>query len=99
MAFTYLAPIKVTALTVGTQVVAAVVADGHSYVYPTPAVGSGLQYPTVRAIFSAPLPPGDSTPGDALATVQLNNANAFALPNDFTINGNTDWVLTATGTA
>jgi hypothetical protein len=98
MAFTYLAPIKVTSLTVGTQVVAAVVADGHSYVYPTPAAASGLQYPTVRALFAAPLPPGDATAGDALTTVQLSG-NAFTLPQDFTINGNTDWVLTATGTA
>lgn len=99
MAFTYNAPIKVTSLTVGTQVVAAVIADGHSYVYPAPASGSGLTYPTVRAIFAAPLPPGDTTAGDALQTVQLNTGNPFGQPADFTMNGNTDWVLTATGTA
>jgi hypothetical protein len=98
MAFTYTV-IKVTSLNVGDQVVAAVVADGHAYVYPTPAASSGLQYPTVRAIYSAALPPGDSTAGDALFTVQMNNANAFALPNDWTINGNTDWIIKATGTA
>lgn len=97
MAFTY-SVVKVTSLAVNTQVVAAVVADGHSYVYPTPASGSGLTYPTVRALFPAALPPGDSTAGDALTTVQLTGS-AFSLPQDFTINGNTDWVITATGTA
>lgn len=98
MAFTY-AVIKVTSLAVNDQVVAALAADGHCYVYPTPAASSGLTYPTVRSIVPAPLPPGDSTAGDALFTVQMNNANVFALPNDWTINGNTDWVIRATGTA
>ena len=98
MAFTYNAPIKVTSLAVGNQVVLAAAADGHCYVYPTPASGSGLTYPTVTKIVAAPLPPGDSTAGDALTTVYLSGS-AFTLPQDFTINGNTDWVVTATGTA
>lgn len=99
MAFTY-AVVRVTSLAVGNQVAGVLAADGHGYVYPTPASGSGLAYPTtVRAIFAAPLPPGDSTAADALTTVQLNNSSVFALPTDFTINGNTDWVITATGTA
>lgn len=97
MAFTY-SVVKVTSLTVGTQVAFAAAADGHCYVYPTPASGSGLSYPTVRSLFPAALPPGDSTSGDALTTVQMNG-DAFSLPIDFTINGNTDWVVTATGTA
>lgn len=101
MAFGTPSVIKVTSLAVGNQVILAAAADGHCYVYPTPASGSGLTYPTVRSITSAPLPPGDSTAGDALFTVQLNlnPANPFALPVDFTINGNSDWVVTVTGTA
>lgn len=99
MAFATPTAIKVTSLAVGNQVVAALAADGHCYVYPTPASGSGLQYPTVTKIVSAPLPPGDSTAGDALFTVYMSDASSFALPKDFTINGNSDWVVTVTGTA
>jgi hypothetical protein len=98
MAFTY-ALVKVNTLTVGTQVVLAAAADGHCYVYPTPAASSGLMYPTVAAVFTAPLPPGDVTAGDSLTTIQINTGNPFSKPADWTLNGNTDWVVTATGTA
>ena len=96
MAITLNAPIKATSLAVGNQVVLAAAADGHCYVYPAPTTGN--QYPLVRAIFPAALPSNDSTAGDVLFTVQLTGA-PFTLPQDFTINGNTDWVVTATGTA
>lgn len=97
MAFTY-SIVAVGSLAVGDQVRAVVCADGHSYVFPVPTTG-GASFPTtVRAIFAAPLPPGASAP-DGLTTVQLNNSSAFALPTDFTINGSTDFVVKATGTA
>lgn len=101
MAFTY-AVVRATATTptVGTQVAGVLAADGHGYVYTPPVSGSGLGYPTtVRAIFSQPVPSNDSNTSDALFTFQLNNSSPYALPTDFTINGNTDWIITATGTA
>jgi hypothetical protein len=99
MAFTYaLARATATTPAAGTQVAAVVCADGHGYVYNVPA--SGQAYPTtVRAIFSQPVPSNDSNASDALFTFQLNNSSAFSLPTDFTVNGNTDWIITATGTA
>lgn len=105
MAFTY-AVAKVDTLTVGTQIRAAVATDGHAYVYPTPASGSGLAYPTtVRAIFPAAVPAGTDNTGSPITntsvlwTVQLNNSSVYALPTDFTLNDTTDFVVTATGTA
>jgi len=100
MAFTYsVAKFTATTPAVGTQVVGVLCADGHGYVYPTPASGSGVGYPTtVRAIFAAPLPPGTGA-GDGLVTFQLNNSSVYNLPTDFTVNLNTDWAITATGTA
>lgn len=95
---------RVNSLSVGQQVVAAVAADGHSYVNPTPAAGSGLQYPTVRAIYPAAVPPGTDSGGNpvtatsVLWTVQLSGS-AFNLPIDFTLNPNTDYVIVTTGTA
>lgn len=102
MAFTYaVAKFTATSPAVGTQVVAVICGDGHGYDYMnlTPAASSGLAYPTtVRAIFPATLPPGTGT-GDGLVTFQLNNSSPYALPTDFTVNLNTDLVVTATGTA
>ena len=100
MAFTYaVQKFTATSPAVGTQVVGVLVADGHGYVYPTPASGSGVGYPTtVRAIFPAALPPGTSGT-DGLVTFQLNNSSVYNLPTDFTVNMNTDWCITATGTA
>ena len=100
MAFTYaVQKFTATSPAVGTQIVGVLVADGHGYSYPTPASGSGLAYPTtVRSIFAAPQPPGAGTT-DGLVTFQLNNSSAYNLPTDFTVNMNTDWCITATGTA
>lgn len=104
MAFTPLVPAKVNSIAVGDQIVFVACADGHAYVNATPAAGSGLQYPTVRAIFPAAVPPGTDSGGNpvtsaaVLWTVQLNGS-AFSLPIDFTINATTDWVGRATGTA
>jgi hypothetical protein len=97
MAITYNAPIRVNALTVGTQVVLAAAADGHCYVQTAPASGSGLGYPTVASIQQAVNAPGAGAT-DGLWTVYLTG-NAFSKPIDFTLNANTDWVVTATGTA
>lgn len=102
MAFTY-ALEKVNAISVGDQVVMAVAADGHAYVYPTPTTG-GAVYPTVRKIIPADVPAGTDSAGNpvtsaaVLWTVQVNGS-AFSLPIDWTINATTDWVVTATGTA
>jgi len=104
MAFTYVLPSRVNTLNVGDQVVFAVAADGHAYVYPTPTA-SGAKYPTVRAVYPATVPPGTDSGGNPVAsasvlwTVQLNGASQFSQPIDFTINATTDWVATATGTA
>lgn len=99
MAFTY-AVVKVATLTTGTQVVGVLAADGHGYVYPTPAAGSGLAYPTTVRTITAQ---NASTPGagatDGTWQVYLNNSSPYALPTDFNINDVTDWVITATGTA
>lgn len=97
MAFATPTAIKVNTLTVGTQVVLAAVADGHAYVQPTPAAGSGLQYPTVTSIIQANNAPGAGAT-DGLWTVYLSGG-PFQKPIDFTINANTDWVVTVTGTA
>lgn len=100
MAFTYaVQKFTATSPAVNTQIVGVLCADGHGYVYPTPAAASGLAYPTtVRAIYAAPLPPGATAP-DGLVTFQLNNSSVYNLPTDFTVNCNTDWCITATGTA
>lgn len=97
MAFATPTAIKVNALAVGNQVVLAAAADGHCYVQPTPASGSGLQYPTVTSIIQAAPAPGAGA-SDGLYTVYLSG-NAFSKPIDFTLNANTDWVVTVTGTA
>lgn len=97
MAFATPTAIKVGSLAVGNQVVAAVAADGHAYVYPTPASGSGLQYPTVTKIV-APVLPSNANAGEGIYTVYLSGA-PFTLPQDFSVNGITDWVVTTTGTA
>ena len=96
MAFTY-SVVKVASLTTGTQVVLAAAADGHCYVQPTPTSGSGLTYPTVASIVQAVNAPGAGGT-DGLWTVYLTG-DPYAKPIDFTINDNTDWVVTATGTA
>lgn len=104
MAFTYNAPIKVTSLAVGNQVVLAACADGHAYVQATPTT-SGASYPTVRALVPASVPPGvDNTgaaldTGDVLWTVYLTTSSPYAAPVDFVVNASTDWIVTATGTA
>lgn len=95
MAITYNAPIRVNALAVGNAVAFVVAADGHGYVQPVPATGVG--YPTVASIFQAPAAPGAGGT-DGLWTVYLTG-NAYAKPIDFTLNANTDWVVTATGTS
>jgi len=104
MAFGSNTVVKVNALTVGTQVVAAVAADGHAYVYPTPTT-TGATYPTVRALFPATVPPGVDglgaalDTGDVLWTVQLSASSPFSAPVDFVLNANTDYVITTTGSA
>jgi|SRR6478609_2831538 len=104
MAFTYVTPAKANALAVGDQVAFVACADGHSYVYPTPAASSGLTYPTIRKIFPADVPAGTDSAGNpvtsaaVLWTIQLNGPT-FSLPIDFTINATSDWVVRATGTA
>lgn len=103
MAFATPTAVKVSSLTVGTQVVAAVAADGHAYVYPTPTT-AGATYPTVRKIIPADIPAGVDSSGSQITnasvlwTVQMSGS-AFNLPIDWTINANTDWVVTTTGTA
>jgi hypothetical protein len=97
MAFATPTAVKVNTLTVGTQVVLAAAADGHCYVQATPASGSGLTYPTVVSIQQAVNAPGAGAT-DGLWTVYLSG-NAFSKPIDFTLNANTDWVVTTTGTA
>lgn len=105
MAFTYVLPTQVNNIAVGDQVVAAFAADGHAYVYPKPASGSGLKYPVVRAIYPADVPAGTDSAGNpvtnaaVLWTVQLTGVSQFSQPIDFTINATTDWVFRATGTA
>lgn len=104
MAFTYVAPVRVNNIAVGDQVVFAVAADGHGYVYPTPTT-TGATYPTVRALVPATPPPGvDNTgaaldTGDVLWTVYLTPTSPFNAPVDFVLNANSDWVGRATGTA
>lgn len=98
MAFTYTI-VKADALAVGDQVRAAVMQDGHAYVFPVPTT-SGATFPTtVRAIYNQTA----NTPGaggtDGLYQVQLNNSSVFALPTDFVINDNADFIVKATGTA
>lgn len=95
MAITYNAPIRVGSLAVGNNVVMAVAADGHAYVYPVPA--TGVAYPQVTKIV-APTLPSNANAGEGLYTVYLSGT-PYELPKDFTINGNTDWVVTATGTS
>lgn len=105
MAFTYVTPTTVNNIAVGDQVVFAVAADGHAYVYPKPATGSGLKYPTVLKIIPADVPAGTDSAGNpvtntsVLWTVQLAGASQFSQPIDFTLNATTDWVFRATGTA
>lgn len=96
MAFTYNAPIKVGTLAVGNQVVLAAMADGHAYVYPTPTT-TGASYPTVTKIV-APVLPSNANAGEGIYTVYLSGT-PFELPKDFNLNGTTDWIVTATGTA
>jgi hypothetical protein len=98
MAFTYTV-VRVTALAVNDQVAGFVsAAGGPAFVFTEPT-GTGNTYPTtVKSIFTAPLPPGDVTAGDSLTTVYLNG-NPFSLPIDFTLNGHSDWVIKATGSA
>lgn len=104
MAFGANTVVRVNALTVGQQVVAAVAADGHAYVYPTPTT-SGATYPTVRALYPATVPPGTDSGGNpvtntsVLWTVQLNGASQFSQPIDFTLNATTDYVIVTTGSA
>jgi len=104
MAFGANTVVKVNGLSVGQQVVAAVAADGHAYVYPTPTA-SGATYPTVRALYPATVPPGTDSGGNpvtsaaVLWTVQLNGASQFSQPIDFTLNATTDYVIVTTGTA
>lgn len=97
MAFTY-AVERVTAVSVGDQV-AGWVADGkNSRVFPEPKTG-GATYPsTIRSIVKAATPPG-ALDADVLYTVYLNDTNYNNLPVQFTANGNSDWVITVTGTA
>jgi hypothetical protein len=103
MAFGANTVVRVNALTVGQQVVAAVAADGHCYVNPTPTT-TGATYPAVRKLIPADIPPGTDSAGaaldsaDVLWTVQLTGS-AFALPIDFTLNVNTDYVIVTTGSA
>lgn len=103
MAFGANTVVRVNALTVGQQVVAAVAADGHAYVYPTPTA-SGATYPTVRKLIPADVPPGTDSAGNpvtntsVLWTVQLTGS-AFSLPIDFTLNATTDYVIVTTGSA
>jgi hypothetical protein len=96
MAFATPTAVKVNTLAVGNQVVAAVAADGHCYVQPTPTA-TGAQYPTVQSIVAPVLPPGANA-GDGLYTVYLTGS-AFSQPIDFTLNATTDWVITTTGNA
>lgn len=104
MAFATPTATKVNLINVGDQVVAAVAADGHAYVYPTPTA-SGAKYPTVLAIFPATVPAGTDSSGNpvtsasVLWTVQLKGASQFSQPIDFTLNATSDWVVTTTGTA
>jgi len=98
MAFTYTI-VKADALAVGDQVRAAVMQDGHAYVFPVPTT-SGATFPTtVRSILNlaANTPGAGATDGQYL--VQLTNSSPFALPTDFTINDNNDFIVKATGTA
>lgn len=97
MAFSY-SVVRVTALAVNDQVAGFVsAAGGPAFVFPEPT-GTGNTYPTtVKSIFNAPLPPGGSS-GEQLVTVYLNG-NPFSLPIDFTLNGHSDWVIKATGSA
>jgi len=103
MAFGANTVVRVNALTVGQQVVAAVAADGHAYVYPTPTTG-GATYPTVRKLIPADVPAGTDSAGNpvtsaaVLWTVQLSGS-AFSLPIDFTLNAITDYVIVTTGSA
>lgn len=98
MAFTY-SIVKADALTVGAQVRAAVMQDGHAYVFPVPTTVGATFPTTVRSITNLTV----STPGvggtDGQYVVQLNNSSAYALPTDFTINDNNDFIVVATGTA
>lgn len=103
MAFATPTAVKVNTMSVGDQVVAAVAADGHAYVYPTPTA-SGAKYPTIRAIYPATVPAGTDSAGNpvtsaaVLWTIQLSGST-FSLPIDFTVNATSDWVVTTTGTA
>jgi len=98
MAFTY-AITKADALTVGQMVRAAVMQDGHCYSYPVPTTGGATFPTTVRSITNL----ASGTPGaggtDGLYQVILNNSSPYALPTDFVINDNNDFLVTATGTA
>jgi hypothetical protein len=98
MAFTYTI-VKADALSVNDQVRAAVMQDGHCYVFPVPTTGGATFPTTVRSItnLAAGTPGAGGTDGQYV--VQLNNASAFALPVDFTINDNNDFIVKATGTA
>jgi len=104
MAFGANTVVRVNSLTAGTQVVAAIAADGHGYVYPTPTT-TGATYPTVRAVYPATVPAGTDSAGNpvtntsVLWTVQLNGASQFSQPIDFTLNAFSDYVITTTGTA
>jgi len=97
MAFTY-AVERVATVSVG-EMVAAWVADGkNSRVFPEPTTG-GATYPsTVKSIVAAPTPPGAAST-DVLYTIYLNDTNYNNLPVQFTVNGHSDWIITATGTA
>lgn len=97
MAFSY-SVVRISGLSVGDQV-AGWVADGkNSRVFAEPTA-SGTSYPsTVTKIVSAATPPGASS-SDVLTTVYLSDSNYNNLPVQFTVNGHSDWIIKATGTA
>lgn len=97
MAFTYTV-VRVTALAVNDQVAGYVsAAGGPAFVFTEPTVSTTTYPTTVKSIVNAALPPGGNS-GDQLVTVYLNG-NPFSLPIDFTLNGHSDWVIKATGSA
>lgn len=98
MAFTYTI-VKADALAVNDQVRAAVMQDGHAYVFPVPTT-TGATFPTtVRSIKNLAVDTPGAGATDGQYIVQLNNSSVFALPVDFTINDNNDFIVKATGTA
>lgn len=97
MAFTY-SVVRIASLSVGDQV-AGWVADGkNSRVFPEPTTGGATYASTVTKIVSAATPPGASST-DVLSTVYLGDSNYNNLPVQFTVNGHSDWIIKATGTA